>query len=276
MQYKMIYGVLHYDEDEDMSYDIVTPMLYDTRHNKTRERIIEQINQSMHSMIENRCEMRFGRCVEHAPGYNRYEDNNTNFLLDRGALFNQTNHLTQLASISYSEEDNNFYLYGSIYETTPEVFKTSESELSNFVESNERKYRFIDEHMYGDLMFKDIYFASRYVTIPDYDFDERYDYVGGFKAVSKNLYEFLKKETKDFTEQAKDFYTFSYREATDECPFEELRIHNELSIAAIARRNPVNLDNVIRRNATIYVDDGNGYYVSCSITVVPVVSYMGR
>lgn len=276
MQYKMIYGVMHYDERGDMRYEIITPMLYDTRHNKTREKIINVIKTNMNSIIENECENRFGRCVNNAPNIRDYENNPNYFLHDSAALFNQTNNLTLLSNINYSEDENELYLYGSIYEITPELFKTPESEFAGFAESKENKHRFLDEHMYRDLIFKDFFFVSRYITVPDYDFDERYEYVGGFKTISSNLYELLKKEQKDFPEQAKAFYEFSYRDAVDECPFEELRICNDMTMMAMARRYPVNLENVIRRSPSISVDDGNGYFVNCSINIVPVVSYMGR
>ena len=99
-----------------------------------------------------------------------------------------------------------------------------------------------------------------------------------FKSISKNLYDFLKKEQKDFITQAKSFMRFIYDDAyvdVDE-EFNNINIDNRMSMTNILKRNGQNLHDIIRSGINIVIEDRNGLYVYNDIQVVPLVSYTGR
>lgn len=136
------------------------------------------------------------------------------------------------------------------------------------------------DNMYSNTIFnyKDIFFISYYAIMPDYDTEDRYDYVGGFKSISKNLYDFLKKEQKDFITQAKSFMRFIYDDAyvdVDE-EFNNIDIVNRMSMTNILKRNGQSLHDIIRSGINIAIEDRNGLYVYNDIQIVPLVSYTGR
>lgn len=276
MEYKLIYGVIHYDEYGEIHHGIIQPMLFDARHTKTRDKVINTIKQTMVNMISDHCENRFDRGPITDIIINDIEE--TNYILDRCIDFNITNDLKKVAKINYSEEDNELWLYGFIYETTPELFKSPESEL-NMLSDKASLTQMID-NMYSNTIFnyKDIFFISYYAIMPDYDTEDRYDYVGGFKSISKNLYDFLKKEQKDFITQAKSFMRFIYDDAyvdVDE-EFNNINIVNRMSMTNILKRNGQSLHDIIRSGINIAIEDRNGLYVYNDIQIVPLVSYTGR
>lgn len=281
MNYKVIYGIVHYDDCGDDFFNMITPIAYDIRHLKTREKVIENVKRNMLDNLNKIIYDRYG----HNPCDIEFRDEqslqNTTYIADNILEFNREHHLRPIGMFNYSEEDNEFYSWGELFETEIDFFKSKESELSMFNKAVSTLGN--TEEKMKDLRIKDIMYASFYEICPQYDFDCRSEYNGGFCRIAKNLYELLKKEQQEFHKIAEQFYVANY---VDNCPREELEaefrndihIRNNMSMLAISRNiyGEINPNNVCQRGTNMTFDDDNGVYMSCYIQQVPVVSYVSR
>lgn len=101
--------------------------------------------------------------------------------------------------------------------------------------------------------------------------DERYEYCGGFKNISKNLLALFLKEREDFYRQYCHFYNYCYGN-TDGIDDTNKR---ELNVSVLATNKQFNKNSIVNRCIREY-SDGNGLDMSCYIRPVPIVSYISR
>ena len=283
MNYKVIYGIVHCDDGGDCTFTIITPMAYDVRYLKTRDKIIENVKRNMLRSVDQIVYNRFDRnpCdIEFRDEQNL--QNITYVLPDNILEFNRKHHLKPIGRFNYSEEDDEFYIWGELFETEIDFFKSKESELALF-DKAKSSLRNIEEDIH-DLKIKDIMYASFYEIIPHYDFDCRSDYSGGFCRIANNLYELLKKEQNEFYKIAEKFYIENYNHdgySIEELETEfrnDIHIRNNMSMTAISKNiyGGINPNSICRRGVNMTFDDDNGIYMSCYVQQVPVVSYISR
>lgn len=268
MNYKMIYVKLTRDTDYDISSQLLLPVIYDQRYLKTREEIIKKIKQYVTNELNRLCFKDLERDLQNDIFWREVTENC--YIYDREALlFNKDNDLRILFSFSYAEEDNNYYLYGRIYETSIPEIKEQESDLEgDYLNTVKNEYSNIFD---DNFHIKRYIFCSEYTIYPHYDMDERYEYCGGFKNISKNLLALFLKEREDFYRQYCHFYNYCYGN-TDGIDDTNKR---ELNVSVLATNKQFNKNSIVNRCIREY-NDGNGLDMSCYIRPVPIVSYISR
>lgn len=283
MNYKLIYGIVHYDEDGNDYFNIITPMVYDARYLKTRSKIIENIKRNMLKNLDESMNNRLGHTYGDVEFRDEQNLQNITYIADNILEFNREHHLKTIGMFNYSEEDNDFYSWGELFETEIDFFKSKESELAMFNKA-ESFLGNTEENMY-DLKIKNIMYTSFYEIYPQYDFDCRSEYSGGFCRIANNLYELLKKEQQEFHKIAEQFFIANYidnnyntREELETEFRNDIHIENDMSMVAINKNlhDGINSNKVCQRKVNMRFNDDNGIYMYCYIQQVPVVSYTGR
>lgn len=277
MEYKLLYATIIYEKYGDYYSQFLCPVLYDSRNLKTREKILEYIrskvvnfilNESSH-LIEDR-EEDFGPIEFRESRFqNSFSDN---------ILFNQEHGTKVLERASFEDHYNgDFYFYGNIYETTPELLKVKESDCEFFnaqklYEGGMAPIMRADDLIKSGFTIKDLFYVQVCNWIPSYDVDYRQEYVGGFSTISKNLLGLLTKVKNEFRFKVEEFGSWNY---DDHYSYDTgyTGRNDGIKLNELIKKNGQGVFNVINERSRMYYDNADGLVYINGIRMIPVVSY---
>lgn len=280
MEYKLLYGVVTLDDGEPQLFNI-SPMLYDSRNIVTRDKIISVIKDIGIDVINQRL-CAYNECNAEEDTLTKentaWHTRNSTNIVERGLTnFNQMNNLTLIASMN--KEYDHFDLFASIliFETSPNHIKTDKSDWS-LAQNFKTAENYSDLENVG-LKVKNSFWTSMYVSVPDYDYDERNEIRNTYSAISKNFLGLLEHELNTFMNEACYFCSNLY--GTE---YSIARIKNEMttdtglidrSIDVFRDTSKVNvIRNILYNGYNIaLIEDSEGMVFYNRIILVPVVSY---
>lgn len=276
MNYKLMYCVLHYEDYGDCWSTMFFPIAFDERHSKTREKVFMTLKEEMIKKIYHFYNDKGIDIDLDMTYYHDTEPERNIYMCDKYISFNENHNTKIISTINKSSEEDEVYLWGYIMETSPNMVKESVSDLEQFV--TKENYTDLSDEFMNIFKIKNMLYCSRYYADPDYDTEDRIEYHGGFKSVSKNLMALLLSEDEEFPHEAELFYKYCYPDQ------DEYNIHNNTRYQTFIKRtlssvalNRLTKSNILGGNFLLCdCSDNNGFKMSCDVVRVPIVSYIGR
>lgn len=267
MNYKILMGYVHIYNSGDVYCDVICPMVFDERHIRTRQAIIEKIKHEVQHTIENHAgdrELELDHLLEWR--LNQYGTT------EREIPFNERNDYRTI-ECGYKEfwDGELSYSYG-IVETKPEYIKSDESDSNIF--SDHREITKITRNVTSDekdpfhLRTKDMIWANVMTTLPEWDYDGRDDFNDTVKAISKNLSALFIHEKEDLGNVAAEFQRTYWQE--NEVDY-YIRDHVDWKSVGNCLRNHGRL--TIECNCDIEARNDNGFFFGCKFQLLPIVTY---
>ncbi len=281
MNYKLIYCVLNYEEYGDCWSIMFSPMAFDDRHLKTRERVLMTLKEEMMEKIYHFYKERDINIDLDITHYHDIDTERNIYMYDKHISFNENHNTRILSTINKNSEEREIYIWGYIIETSPDMIKESVSDLEQFANKEKEREAILNSfplETITNFKMKDILYCSRYNIDASYDTADGIEYHGGFKSISKNLMALLLSEDEEFAHEAESFYKYCYPDQ------DEYNIHNDTNFQTLIRKtlsdialNKLTKDDILRGNFLLCnCTNCDGFRASCSIIRVPIVSYIGR
>lgn len=273
MNYNVMFlSILTYiDGEENVRFE--SPVAYDPRKKHTKQKLIDTFEDiarqhfNYYSDWEVENDLTF---VDNTEQQNRW-------LVENIYVFNKDNLKVIKSCNVYNEDSEDSFNY-QIIEMTPLNIKDEGSDLNVF--SGLRKDNDIGTQCRGyhqmEKLFKikDYLWATKYTTLPSYDYDGRNEISDIIRTVSKSLFALLYEEKVHFKEEAANFacsvypdYNYEERQSWLR---EDFRSRTKDWREITKDRNSA--IRFINFSGIASVEDDNGFYFSESLIKIPIIS----
>lgn len=282
MKYKIIYCKIVKDMYGDIYSETMTPFIVDARYEKTQEHLVEALKEyivkKFRQLVENFYEQEDIPDDEYRtnpygiPNWSDEEKldkiNYQWFMHEKLLQFNADNNIKVLADGYWSDDINEIYLRATIFETTPELIKSDESDCMPLIGSPIVEDNYIANDVFQDFKIKGYMFASNFVATEDYESDERWMLGETYKSISKNGLALFLAEQSDYMKILEAFYKQVYSNYNDNEDWEQYLHISKTSIDKyIADKR-----SFVRWSAYSAEDD-NGFSLALRFRYLPIVSY---
>lgn len=273
MNYNVMFlSILTYiDGEENMEFE--SPVAYDPRKIHTRQKLINAFEDIAreHFHCCGNWEVKNGLTfVDNTGRQNRW-------LVENIYVFNKDNLKVIKSCNVYNENTDDSFNY-QIIEMTPLNIKDESSELNVFsglrkdnnIGNQCRRFHQIEKQF----KIKDYLWATKYTTLPSYDYDDRCEISDIIRTVSKSLFALLYEEKLHFKEEAANFACSVYPDYNYEERQSWLRedFRSRMKDWREITKDENSAIIFINRSSFASVEDDNGFYFSESLIKIPIIS----
>lgn len=278
MKYNVLSGNITIYHDDGTDNYILAAFAIDPRYTKTYDIVVNNIKKAL---VVNAIEQ-LSRLDLNVSEDDFVWNNDRVNIVERGIKFNEENN-TRMAYYSrhnFEHDFNDIYISLEIYKSLIPITKSSSSDFSQYVIHRNNKLREINNRnrntCYFDILqnlkVKELLWASDYIVVPQYDWDDRGDYGHTIKSISRNLFELYHKETRDARDIMENICSYFLEREDYVDQFNYIESANSLSDLINHNALPFFMKNELNGFDTIRFEEEEGSYGGCNFRFIPIVS----